>query len=420
MLLETHRAEAPSVIETFIRLAYAPVRRLTTCLLADPAQAGALTPILLQSACEYLPQYPVGTSFAVWLFALVVQGCRKHQRRARWRQGKQKAREVRSSAFANLPEHGRAVLFLYGLDLEITDIAVILQRREGTLQKDLDEGLLRLGIEGTEEEVKTPLRAELAREYPTPSEPEEGFPALIERLTPRGTPRPAQARRFTRWTEWAWAGVALIVLLGVFWTFSRTGHGDNMTLPLFPSPTPPLPDILQPQTPNVSTQLEVELQNSHYAADPMISGDGGTVAYVMNNENGQNLYLYEREAGQATIVDLIPESVQNSNNFYLPDLSDNGQRIVFIAAMLEGNMFPCSGNASYLCEPLVLYDRNLQTWTIVTANETGDLANGSSYPVVLSGDGRYVAFWSTATNLVPEPEDTCPANDYMPSCGDLF
>ncbi|NUM48769.1 MAG: hypothetical protein HUU38_29020, partial [Anaerolineales bacterium] len=418
-LLETHRVEAPQVLESFVRLAYTPVRQLAACLLADARWAAELTPIILQTALEQLSQYPVGTNFAVWLFALTVRVCRKHQFRERWRKGKHKDREVRPSAFGNLSEYVRVVLFLYGLDLEISDMAVILQRREGTLQKDLDEGLVRLGIAGTEEEVKPPLQAELAREYPTPSEPEEGFPALIERLTPRDTSRPARAGRFTRWTEWAWASVALIVLLGVFWTFSRTDRGDNMTLPMFPSPTPPLPEITQPQATNVSTQPDID-QNMPYATDPMISGDGKTVVYVSNDENGQNFYLYEQETGQATQIDLNPESSQSTNNFYLPDISHDGRRIVFIAWTLEGSSFPCPGNGAYICEPVVLYDRDLQTWTVVTINDMGSFANGSSSPAIISGDGRYVAFWTTADNLVPEPEDTCLADDYAPSCGDLF
>lgn len=44
-LLLSHRADSPLVMETFVPLAYAPVRRLAACLLADPAQTLVSFPI---------------------------------------------------------------------------------------------------------------------------------------------------------------------------------------------------------------------------------------------------------------------------------------------------------------------------------------------------------------------------------------
>lgn len=414
-LLQSHRPETPLVRETLIRLGYAPVRRLAACLLDDPPRAAALTPVILQTALAHLPDYPLGTSFAVWLLALTVRVCRRQ--RGLW--GKKQARPIETTdgVLSELPETMRAALLLADdFNLEVTEIAVILHQREGRVQKMLIEGRKRLGLdEATEGEDQPRAGAYLAGAYPTPREPEAGFPALIEQLSTRGEGQPARSRVSYR-GEWLWAGLALLVIFGLYLTFNRTGN-NNTTLPLYPSPTPPLPDVLFPQAEVTSDQPESAAAGPHYASEPILSGDGKTVVYLQSGNDGMELALYDRELGQTSPIDLFPGGFSGTNSFMTPDVSDDGQKIVFTAYVLEGSAFTCAGGTP--CAQVIMYDRGQQGWLIVSTNEAGDKGIGDNASPVISGDGRYVAFWSFADNLVPGDTEVCEFSTQS-SCGDLF
>jgi Tol biopolymer transport system component len=83
------------------------------------------------------------------------------------------------------------------------------------------------------------------------------------------------------------------------------------------------------------------------------------------------------------------------------DISDNGRFIAFTSS--ASNLVPNDNNAQ---SDVFLWDNVNRTCTLVSSNLAGTgTANGSSFSPSISGDGRYVAFVSTAIDIHPDKSD---------------
>ena len=80
-----------------------------------------------------------------------------------------------------------------------------------------------------------------------------------------------------------------------------------------------------------------------------------------------------------------------------PDISAGGRYVAFTA--ISPNLVP--GDTNYQFDVLV-HDRQTGATERVSVSSTGEEGNGWSYLASISADGRYVAFGSWASNLVPE------------------
>jgi len=87
-----------------------------------------------------------------------------------------------------------------------------------------------------------------------------------------------------------------------------------------------------------------------------------------------------------------------------PAISANGRYVAFES--FAANLVTDDTNNR---ADIFFRDRQASTTTRVSLGNTGNQANGSSFQPAISGDGRYVAFESDATNLVSG--DTNAAND---------
>ncbi|MEW5852343.1 MAG: hypothetical protein AB2A00_26365 [Myxococcota bacterium] len=83
-----------------------------------------------------------------------------------------------------------------------------------------------------------------------------------------------------------------------------------------------------------------------------------------------------------------------------PVISADGRYVAFSSAAT--NLVPSDINGAV---DVFLHDRVLGTTSRVSAGEGGVEANGSSNQPAISADGRYVAFSSAATNLVPDDDN---------------
>ena len=142
-------------------------------------------------------------------------------------------------------------------------------------------------------------------------------------------------------------------------------------------------------------------------SEPSISGDGRYVTFVSSatnfvaNVSGTQVYLRDTQTGQTSLVS------RNNNNASVvegdaastaPSLSADGSTVTFMS------------QATNLLFPTVLsvtagqvYVRNLNTGeTSVVSRDSavGVVGNAASSAPSISGDGRYVTFMSTASNLV--------------------
>jgi hypothetical protein len=137
--------------------------------------------------------------------------------------------------------------------------------------------------------------------------------------------------------------------------------------------------------------------------NPAISGDGRYVAFVSfatnldpggNNGFGiANVFVHDRQSGTTTRVSNTNRKMANSAT---PAISDDGRYVAFQSP--DANLVAGDTNSTY---DIFVYDRQSGTTSRVSVVSGGAQANDGSINPAISGDGRYVAFQSVASNLAP-------------------
>ena len=141
--------------------------------------------------------------------------------------------------------------------------------------------------------------------------------------------------------------------------------------------------------------------------DPALSADGRYVAFASDaadlvagdTNHATDVFLYDRTAKTTTRVSVGPGGVQGEGVSANPSLSGDGGVVAFLS--LAHNLAVGDTNGDDVADVFV---RDLKTGTtaeVRTSRGAGPPGDGPSAAPALSADGRSVAFASTATNLVP-------------------
>lgn len=139
-----------------------------------------------------------------------------------------------------------------------------------------------------------------------------------------------------------------------------------------------------------------------------LSNDGRFVAFESKSGNLvsghadrlNDVFVHDRQSGTTELVTVGYDGSASDNNSYNAMISGNGRHVVYRSAAsnhVEGDTERVDGTFVY-----DIFVRDLETGitSVVTRHSDGSHANGSSYGAHISDDGRYVAFLSSATNLV--------------------
>lgn len=157
----------------------------------------------------------------------------------------------------------------------------------------------------------------------------------------------------------------------------------------------------------ITTRVSVGPNNLQSNGDSFytnMSLDGRYIAFhssasnlVAGDTNGKiDAFVYDRQSGTTTRVSLASGGVQSQNGDSLyPSISADG-RFVAIRS-LANNLVPGDTNSVW---DIFVHDRQTGVTSLASAPVAGGFANGDSFKPSISGDGRYVAFDSIATNLV--------------------
>jgi Tol biopolymer transport system component len=145
---------------------------------------------------------------------------------------------------------------------------------------------------------------------------------------------------------------------------------------------------------------------------PAISGDGRYVVFeslatnlVPGDVNGTyDVFLHDRSAGITECISVDPNGIPGNRSAHFPKVSANGRFVVFASA--ASNLVSDDTNGTY---DIFVRDRQSGQTEIVSVSSDGTAANNGSDLAAISADGRFVAFQSYATNLVPG--DTNGVND---------
>jgi uncharacterized repeat protein (TIGR01451 family) len=179
----------------------------------------------------------------------------------------------------------------------------------------------------------------------------------------------------------------------------------SFILSLFWSPVvnPPLLAICDPNAVMVRASVSSSgIQGSNESTEAVISGDGRWIAFkspssnlVFNDTNGvSDIFVYDRQTCITIRASVASNGAEANNWSQLPSISADGRFVAFesVASNLVGGDTNNAGD---------VFVRDLQTGltTRVSVASDGTQANAGSSRAYISGDGRYVAFTSQATNL---------------------
>lgn len=136
---------------------------------------------------------------------------------------------------------------------------------------------------------------------------------------------------------------------------------------------------------------------------PKTSADGRFTVFdrlVVDREfeeelSPQTILLFDRASGATSLVATLPKSSPFSSEVADFDISADGRFVVFNSS--QADLVPGDTN-----DEIDIFVKELATGQIrrVSVSSAGEQANGGSRFGALSDDGRYVAFSSSATNLV--------------------
>jgi len=149
-----------------------------------------------------------------------------------------------------------------------------------------------------------------------------------------------------------------------------------------------------------------------------ISGDGRFVVFytaandiLPNDVNvAQDVVVYVVETGAVEDVSVNTSGKAGNDHSFDPAISHDGNFVAFTS--LATNFGRDSNKDTNGFSDVFLRDRAAGTTVRVSVAADGGQANGPSYDVSISADGRYVAFTSEAGNLVPGA-DNGEANVYV-------
>ncbi len=167
-----------------------------------------------------------------------------------------------------------------------------------------------------------------------------------------------------------------------------------------------LRDTQTKQTSLVSSGYNGTQANSQ-SEYPIISSDGNYVAYasdatniVARDNNGyRDVFEYDRQTGKTIRVSLASDGTQanEGTQAFVISVSSNGKFVAFPS--LATNLVPNDTNEVW---DIFVHDRDTGETSRVSVSSEGTQADAGSYGVSISPDGRYVSFGSNATNLVPD------------------
>ncbi len=146
-----------------------------------------------------------------------------------------------------------------------------------------------------------------------------------------------------------------------------------------------------------------------------VSAEGRYVAFksmasnlVPNDTNGvQDIFVHDTLLALTERVSVASLGVQSNGRSSDPAISANGRFVAF--SSMATNLVAGDNNGSY---DTFVYDRDTGLTELISVSSTGVQGNYASYPGSISADGRFVAFESFASNLIP--------NDIYGATQDVF
>lgn len=165
-----------------------------------------------------------------------------------------------------------------------------------------------------------------------------------------------------------------------------------------------------PAAPSLGLLTRISVSNTGEQANersfsPKISGDGRYVAFTSyasnlvpyDANNRCDVFVYDLHTGEVELVSVSSTGVQGNSCSMVDSISDDGNVVVFTS--WATTLVP--GDTNYAGDVFIRNRRQRRTERI-SVTSTGGQANGNSRTGIVSADGRFVVFLSSATNLTQQ------------------
>lgn len=170
---------------------------------------------------------------------------------------------------------------------------------------------------------------------------------------------------------------------------------------------------------------------SSYSSN-LVGGDTHSCADFGYPYNCSDVFVHDRQTGVTERVSISSDEVQSNGDSYLPSVSGDGHYVAYysVASNLvtgdTNNSCDNNGDSVYAenCADVFIRDRFAGTTTRVSIATGGGQGNSDSSGPVITADGRYVVFYSLASNLVAgDTNNLCDVNAdnvFIDNCRDVF
>jgi Tol biopolymer transport system component len=180
------------------------------------------------------------------------------------------------------------------------------------------------------------------------------------------------------------------------WASNLVGDDTNGTADIF------VRDRMSGTTTRVSVS-SAGVGGDDFSFDPSISADGRFVAFdsyasnlVGGDTNGTaDIFVRDRMSGTTTRVSVSPAGTQGNGDSVFPSISADGRFVAFYSA--ASNLVGGDTNGF---GDIFVRDRGNHTTTRVSVSSAGVEENNNAGDLSISADGRFVGFSSFASNLV--------------------
>jgi hypothetical protein len=137
--------------------------------------------------------------------------------------------------------------------------------------------------------------------------------------------------------------------------------------------------------------------------DPSISADGRYIAYGFSS-----IFVYDMETGSNTLVSVSSSGEEANDTSSFPYISSSGRFITFSS----GATNLVSGDTNDVTDVFV-HDMQTGITARASVDSNGIQGNENSFFSSISSDGRYVAFYSEASNLVSNDENSVDGDVFL-------
>jgi len=145
------------------------------------------------------------------------------------------------------------------------------------------------------------------------------------------------------------------------------------------------------------------VESDGHSLEPSISGDGRYVAFSSHATNlvsadtnaFEDVFVRDRQNLTTERVSLETTGVEGDNNSFSPSISADGQWVAFTSSATNLILVDTNG-----VDDIFVHDRVSGTTERASVDAAGAEGDGLCYAPSISSDGHYVAFESEATNLV--------------------